>query len=68
MINTNPKREHRYLLRSCLICERLGTCIVRHEVNDSSLHADKAKYGCRLFAHRNPQIMNEPRKKCQYEK
>lgn len=59
MINPLPNSEHRYVLRSCLICQLLPRCHVRHEVDSPQVWCDKAKYGCIRFCCNNQQIMNE---------
>lgn len=59
MINTEPQREHRYILRSCLNCCNLPNCHVRYEVDSISIWADKAKYGCKIYSSTVDEYINE---------
>lgn len=64
MINTNKDPEHRYILRSCLNCDRLRQCHVINEVDSAVMHADKAKFGCVKYIgiHSDEQSKNEKRR------
>lgn len=64
MINTNKEPEHRYILRSCLNCDRLKQCHVINEVNSPIIFSDKGKYGCIRYVgiHSDEQSKNEKRR------
>lgn len=46
MINTEPNKDHQYILRSCLNCNLLSSCIANNLHKDEKKHCDFGKYGC----------------------